>query len=161
MEAYPWIDVYSQRKAETPEASPIFASGMLSSSTRAAIDFVASIEQEDGIDESRSPRWPSASLILPIGHENSNAKSLRWSFKVSSSSVEQKRIKVNKKSSKLIKTKSTNRKDYLEKFNYMMINVQVHTQLVYFSASKLIANSNECYANIPFLNSKKEKRWPF
>lgn len=87
MEAYPWIDVYSQSKAETPEASPIFASGIFCSSTRAASVFVASIEHEVGVDESGQPKTESASFILLIGHENSKAISLSWSFKVSSSST--------------------------------------------------------------------------
>ena len=46
----PWIDVYNQRKADIPEARKIFAFGIFCSSTRAAIDFIASIQQEVGVD---------------------------------------------------------------------------------------------------------------
>lgn len=89
MEVYPWIQEYSQRKAETPEASPIFASGIFCSSTSAAIDFMVSIEQEVGFEESKLPASGSASLILATGHENSNAKSisLSWSLRNSSLSM--------------------------------------------------------------------------
>lgn len=93
MEAYPWIDVYNQRKADTPEASVIFASGIFCSSTRAASTFAVSIEHEVAIDESGQPKPDSSSFILPIGHENSNAKSLSWSFKLSSSSTKEKHRK--------------------------------------------------------------------
>ena len=87
MEVYPWIQEYSQRKAETPEASPIFASGIFCSSTSAATDFMVSIEHEVGFEESKLPTSGSASLILATGHENSNAKSLSWSLKNSSLSI--------------------------------------------------------------------------
>ena len=87
MDAYPRIQVYSQRKAETPVASPMFASGIFCSSTSAAIDFMVSIEQEVGFEESKFPASGSATLILATGHENSNAISLSWSFKESSLSM--------------------------------------------------------------------------
>lgn len=71
---------YSQRKAEIPLASPIFASGIFCSSTRAAMDFIDSIEHDVGVAESELPASGRASLILATGHENSNSISLSWSF---------------------------------------------------------------------------------
>ena len=77
----------SQIKADTPEASPNFASGMFCSSTRAVINLSNSGVHVVGVDEKGQPTSCSTSLILLIDHENSNDKSLRWSFKVSSSSI--------------------------------------------------------------------------
>lgn len=74
--AYPWMQVYNHRKAETPVASPIFASGMFCSSTRAAIDFMVSIEHEVGVGDNELTTSGSTSLILETGHENSNDMSL-------------------------------------------------------------------------------------
>lgn len=74
--------MYSQRKADTPEASPIFASGMFCSISRAAINLMNSGVHVVGVDEKGQPTSCSTSLILSIDHENSNAISLRWSFKV-------------------------------------------------------------------------------
>lgn len=60
----------SQRKAVTPAARPIFASGMFCSSTREAISLrVSSEHEEGGIGFSK---FGKASLILATGQENSN-----------------------------------------------------------------------------------------
>lgn len=79
--------MYSQRKADIPEASPIFASGTFCSSTRVAIDLRDSGEHDVGVEQRGLPNPGSANLILPIGHENSNAISLSWSFSVPSFSM--------------------------------------------------------------------------
>lgn len=88
---YPKIEVYSQRKADTPEASPILASGIFCSSTRKARDFRNSVGHEVGVEAKGLPKSGNAPLILSMDHENSNAKSLSWSFSVSSFSTEKRR----------------------------------------------------------------------
>ena len=90
LNTHPWIDVYSQRKAVTPAATPTFASGIFCSSTRAAIDLMVSDEQDLGDEATQPPNSGSASFILPIGHENSKAISSSWRFSVSSLSTKEK-----------------------------------------------------------------------
>lgn len=84
------MEEYNQRKAETPEASPSLASGMLSSSTSAAIALAFSTEHEFGVEDSWAVDSGNAALILVIGHENSNAVSCSFSFNESSLSNTQK-----------------------------------------------------------------------
>lgn len=75
----------SQRKAVTPAARPIFASGMFCSSTREAISLrVSSEHEEGGIGFSK---FGKASLILATGQENSNDTSLSWRLSLSSLST--------------------------------------------------------------------------
>lgn len=83
--AYPRMEEQSQRNAATPEASPIFTSGMFWSSTRDAIDFKHSAGHVVG-DEMAPTNTPKASLILLTGHENSSSRSFSWSFTISFSS---------------------------------------------------------------------------
>ena len=77
------MDEYSQRKANTPAPSPIVASGILSSSTKAASDLVDSGEHEVGTDELGISNSDRTAFNLPIGHENSNPTSLSWSLNAS------------------------------------------------------------------------------
>lgn len=70
------IDVYNHKKADTPEARENFASGIFCSSTKAKTDLSDSPEQEVGVEEIGPPELDNASLILSMGHENSNAISL-------------------------------------------------------------------------------------
>jgi len=79
--------VYSHRKADTPEARDIFASRIFCPSIKAKINLNDSAEQDVGVDGKGPPKLDSASLILPIGHENSKAISLSWSVSLSSFSV--------------------------------------------------------------------------
>ena len=79
--------MYSHRKADTPEARDVFASGIFCSSIIAKIKLNVSDEQDMGVDGKGPPKLDSASLILPIGHENSKAVSLSWSISLSSCSV--------------------------------------------------------------------------
>lgn len=74
--------MYSQRKADTPEASPIFASGKSCSSTRDEISLMNSGVHVVGVDEKGQPTSCNTTLILSTGHKNSNDISLRWSLKV-------------------------------------------------------------------------------
>lgn len=70
------MEEYNQRNAEIPEAIPILASGISSSSTRAAIDLAHSTEQEAGVEERTAADSGKTCCILVIGQENSNAGSL-------------------------------------------------------------------------------------
>lgn len=79
--------MYSQRKAVTPEARPIFASGMLCSLTRAAIILKPSGEQAVGDKGMQPLPTGNASCNFLTDHENSRSKSLSWSFSVSSLSA--------------------------------------------------------------------------
>lgn len=67
--------MYSQRKAETPAAIPIFASGKKCSSTRAAIDFKNSDEHDVGVREMGLSNPGITAFILSTGHENSSDRS--------------------------------------------------------------------------------------
>jgi hypothetical protein len=79
--------VYSHKKAVTPEAREIFASGIFCSSTKAKINFIDAVEQDVGVEGKGPPKLDSDSLILPIGQENAKAISLSWSVSLSSFSV--------------------------------------------------------------------------
>lgn len=73
---YPIIQVYSQRKAVTPAARPIFASGMLCSLTRAAITLKLSGEQAVGDKGMQPLPTGNASFNFATDHENSRPMSL-------------------------------------------------------------------------------------
>lgn len=73
---YPIIQVYSQRKAVTPAARPIFASGMLCSLTKAAIILKHSGEQAVGDKGMQPLPTGNASCNFPTDHEKFRSKSL-------------------------------------------------------------------------------------
>lgn len=84
---YPNIQVYSQRKAVTPAARPIFASGMLCSLTRAAIILKLSGEQAVGDKGMQPLSTGNVFFNFLTDHENSRSKSFSSSFSVSSLSA--------------------------------------------------------------------------
>ena len=79
--------MYNQRNAITPEAIPVFASGILCSSTRVAMSLRVSGEQVVGEDAILLAESGNTALILPTGHEKSRSTSVRWSVRVSSLSM--------------------------------------------------------------------------
>ena len=87
--------VYSQINVDTPEANVIFASGIFCSSRSDAMDLYDSVEQDFGIEGEGQSKPGNTSLILPVGHKNSNSVSLSSSFSIPSSSVKKKKKKKN------------------------------------------------------------------
>lgn len=77
--------MYNQRKAITPEAIPIFVSGISCSSTSVAMSLIVSGEHVVGEDAIVLVESGNTSLILPMGHEKFKPTSMRWSVRVLSS----------------------------------------------------------------------------
>lgn len=83
--------MYSQRKADTPEANVILASGIFCSSRSDAMDLSESVEQDLGAEGDGLSKSGSTYLSLSIGQENSSSMSLSSSLSTFSLSEEKRR----------------------------------------------------------------------